>query len=144
MIVLHILGASVLNFTQTGGRTDFFVILFGVVMRFRDGSDKGAASNVAKNSEKVRRRPWQWLDKRSGKKAWAYTESPNSPRPKNGETGEEQSQEHAHHFLWHQLDCSQGQRVNSAYCCDFYGDCVKMCEDFAPKLKINLKGPQLI
>jgi hypothetical protein len=28
-----------------------------------------------------------------------YTERPNSPRPKNGETSEKQSQEHAHHFL---------------------------------------------
>jgi hypothetical protein len=33
------------------------------------GSDKGTASNFVKISEKVRRRPWQWLDKRSGKKA---------------------------------------------------------------------------
>jgi hypothetical protein len=24
------------------------------------------------------------------------------------------------------------QTVNSEYFCDFYGDCVKMCEDFAP------------
>jgi hypothetical protein len=26
-----------------------------------------------------------------------------------------------------------GQTVNSTYCCDVYGDCVKICEDFAPK-----------
>jgi hypothetical protein len=25
-----------------------------------------------------------------------------------------------------------GQTVNPAYYCDFYGDCVKMCEDFYP------------
>jgi hypothetical protein len=25
-----------------------------------------------------------------------------------------------------------GQTVNSAYCCDAFGDCVRMCKDFAP------------
>jgi hypothetical protein len=27
-----------------------------------------------------------------------------------------------------------GQTVNSTYYCDFYGDCVKMCGDFAQNL----------
>jgi hypothetical protein len=27
-----------------------------------------------------------------------------------------------------------GQRVNSVYFCDFYSNCVKLCEEFAPNL----------
>jgi hypothetical protein len=42
-----------------------------------------------------------------GRKHESYTERPNSPRPKKPGTGEEQSQVHAHHVLWHQGDCSQ-------------------------------------
>jgi hypothetical protein len=64
-------------------------------------------------------------------------ESPNSPRPKNRrETGKEQSQQHAHHFLRHQ----GGLFTNSSPCqvkqpiphttVTLCGDCVKMCEDF--------------
>jgi hypothetical protein len=50
-----------------------------------------------------------------GKKREPYTESPNSPGPKKGETGEEQS---VHNVLLHQEDCSQWirpGRSNSQY-----------------------------
>jgi hypothetical protein len=46
---------------------------------------------------------------------------------------EKQSQEHTLNFLWHHGDCSQTilpGRSNSPV--TFYGDCVNMCEDFAP------------
>jgi hypothetical protein len=41
------------------------------------------------------------------------------------------------YFLWRQGDCSlrivlADQTVNSTYYCDFFGDCLKVCEDFGP------------
>jgi hypothetical protein len=74
-------------------------------MRFRDGSDEGTASNFVRISEKVWRRPWQWLGKCSGKKAWAVLTETGK-----GETDEVQSQEHAHYFLWHQREYPQRTR----------------------------------
>jgi hypothetical protein len=32
-------------------------------MWFRDGANKGTASNFVQISETVRQKPWQWLDK---------------------------------------------------------------------------------
>jgi hypothetical protein len=87
-------------------------------MRFRNGSDKGRASNFEKISEKIRRRPCQWLDKRSGKRAWAVHAKSKLTETEKGETGEGQSQEHFHHYLWHQEYVLAGQTANSAYYCD--------------------------
>jgi hypothetical protein len=66
-------------------------------MRFRDGSDKGTKWNFVQISETMRRR----LRVRgiTGKSKFSEAE--------RGETGEGQSQEHAHQLLWHQADCSQ-------------------------------------
>jgi hypothetical protein len=54
----------------------FFYIFFiwshvSGLMRFCNGSNKGTASNFMQVSDKVWQRPWQLLDKRLGKKAWA-------------------------------------------------------------------------
>jgi hypothetical protein len=56
-------------------------------------------------SEKVWQRPWQWLDKRLGKKAWAVHGKSKLTKTEKSET--EQSKMHAHNFLWRQGDYSQ-------------------------------------
>jgi hypothetical protein len=90
---------------QMGGCVDFYVLLFGVVylfglMRYRNGSDKVTASNIVQISEKVQLRPpWQWLDKLLGIKHEPCPRNSKINETEKGKTGEEQSQEHAHHFL---------------------------------------------
>jgi hypothetical protein len=108
--------------------------------RFCDVSDKRTASNFAQISERVWQKPWQWLDKCLGKKAWAIQGCLNgildTEQMERGETGQEQSLEHAHHFLWHQ-DHSQWIRPDRPKSIPyttviFYSNCVKMWEGFAP------------
>jgi hypothetical protein len=42
-------------------------------------------------SEKVQRRPWQWLDKHLGKKVWAIHWNSKLIKTEKGETGEEET-----------------------------------------------------
>jgi hypothetical protein len=72
MIVLANLWGQCTKFHATGGCTEclrpFIWSSVCGLMRFRDGSNKETASNVVQISEKVGRRPWKWIDKRSRKK----------------------------------------------------------------------------
>jgi hypothetical protein len=58
-----------------GWCADFYVFLFGVVYLawcdFEVDPTESVHQMLCKISDKVRRRPWQWLDKCPKKKAWA-------------------------------------------------------------------------
>jgi hypothetical protein len=65
-----------------------------------------------------------------------YTESPNSPRPKKAR--EVKSKFSSMYIIFCDIKEAvdeefvlAGQIVNSAYYCNFYGNCMKLCEDFA-------------
>jgi hypothetical protein len=72
-----VLGVSVPNFTQPGGHADFYVLLFGVMYLARcdfamnPTKEQRVCIKFCANLGKVRWRPWQSLDTRSGKKSWA-------------------------------------------------------------------------
>jgi hypothetical protein len=79
-------------------------------MRFRDWPGERRAPNFVQIMENVQRIPWQWLDKRSVKKVWAIQRKSKITETEKLDTGEEQSQEHAHNFVVYQGDCSKGIR----------------------------------
>jgi hypothetical protein len=94
----HILAVSIQHFTELGRSADllrrFIWSYVFCLMRSRDGAYKGT-SHFVQISEKVRRKPWQWLDKRLGKKAWAVHGKCKHTETEEGEKGEERSQKHA-------------------------------------------------
>jgi hypothetical protein len=112
-------------------------------MRFRDESDEGRASNFVQISEKVRSKTFQRLDKLTGEENMSRTRV--FKWHEKGGTGEEQSQEHVHHFF----DIKEIVQKNSSWqakqsishtTVTFYCYCVKMCEDLAPKFGDKMTG----
>jgi hypothetical protein len=85
------------------------ILLFGVVYQawydFVMDSTDNVHQILCKSRKKVQRRSWELLDERSGKEAWAIHLTSKLTEAEKGETVEEQSQEHAHNFVWHQKDC---------------------------------------
>jgi hypothetical protein len=107
----HILGVSTQNFTKLGGRADFLrPFVFNCVsgfMWFRDRLDKGSALHFSGNLGKsatetleIIRQVFRGENVNRTRKARTYWDRKN-------ETGEDESQEHDHNFLWHRGDFSQ-------------------------------------
>jgi hypothetical protein len=122
----HILSVSAL-FTQVGGSP----LIRGRVsdpMRFRYGCDSECAWDFVQMSEKVRRRPWQWLDKRPGQKAWAVHGRLNGKLQthrhwdrrgrRRAKSRACSSSSLASRGSLTKKFVMDGQTVNSTYCCD--------------------------
>jgi hypothetical protein len=99
--------------------------------------------------KKMRQRPRQWqLDKHSGKKVWAVHGCLNgmigSAQTEEGETGEEQSQEHVNQLsltsrgLFTKNSYWQAKQSIPHTTVTFYSNCVKMCENFALNFDIKI------
>jgi hypothetical protein len=74
--------------------------------------------NFVQISEKVRRRPWEWLDEHSGKKVWAVYVKLKLAETERDETGEEGRQWHVYRFVRHRKFVLAHQTVNFTYYCD--------------------------
>jgi hypothetical protein len=82
----------------------FYVLLFGVV--YLAWWDFKMDPTIEQHQIFCKSRK-KWLDKRSRRKAWAVHGKSKLRETEECDTGEEQSQEHAHNFRLHQGDCSQ-------------------------------------
>jgi hypothetical protein len=91
--------------TAAGWTCRFFTYFYLESCEFAIDSRKEQRQILCKSRENCNGRPWQRLDKCSGKKAQAVHGESKLMKTDRGKTGGEQSQEHAHNFLLHQGDC---------------------------------------
>jgi hypothetical protein len=132
--------SSVQNFARRCGRADSLrSFIWGRVSGlkwFRDGSDKRTASNFVQMLEWVRRRLWQWWDKRSENKTWAVHR-----KFKLTEIEKRRDSWRAIKSILISSLTSKGLFTKNLFwqvkqsiqhpTATFYGDCMKMWEDFA-------------
>jgi hypothetical protein len=143
MIVLTYLGNQSTNFAQL---VDMLLFLCTSIwsrvsglMLFHDASDSEHASDFVQILENVWHRPWRWLDKRSGKKQWALHK-----KSKLNEVRERRDKWKvkpralssfsmtSRGWLFRNNSSWQAKQSTLHTAVTFYGDCLKMLEDFAP------------
>jgi hypothetical protein len=138
MIVLSYLRSQCTTFYPVGWRCWSLTSLYQESCVWPDDiSDPTAEQrqNFVQISGKVRRRPWQWLDKRSGKEAWVVHQSHRDRKWRDNWTAKSSACSSLFfdiNWIVHKGLVLEGQTVNPAHYSDFYGDCVNMCEDFSP------------
>jgi hypothetical protein len=102
---------------QLGGHAEFvcpFIWSHDAISRQTNSDDATFLSRVITGEES-----WIYGYDPETKQQSSQWKSPNSLRPKKSEIGEEQNENHAHHFLLHLGDCSQKicpLRPDSQFC----------------------------
>jgi hypothetical protein len=106
------------NFTLLGGCADcsrpFTWSRVSGLMQFRDGSERGTAT-MQPSPPGTSQVTWAGFTVVTLRQSNNPPSSSKLAETEKGGTGEEQSQEHVHHFLWHKEFCLVGRNSQSAY-----------------------------
>jgi hypothetical protein len=117
MIVLAYIGSQYTKFHTAGWKCWFLTSLYSECCIWPDGILRWILQrnsikfclNLGKSVMTL-----TLIRERLGKKAWAIHGKSKLTGTERGKTGEEQSQEYGHHFLWNQRDCSKKNSPSQA------------------------------
>jgi hypothetical protein len=138
------LGVSVHSFTQLGGRAAFMCVHLDWC-DFAMDPTKEQHEFSCKSRKECERRPWQWLETLSGKKAWSVRGDRTHWDPRRWERWSAKSRVCSSfpltsRGLFTKNSSWQAKQSNPHVTVTFYGDCVNMCEDFVPNFSAKKNG----
>jgi hypothetical protein len=113
----------------------FNILLFGVVVIFRDGSNKGTAIEFCANLRKSATETLAMIRQAFGKESVSHTESPNSSRPRKATQVKSKVKSMLIIFsdvrgVVHKKVVLQAKQSIPSTTVTFYCDCLKMYKDF--------------